>query len=342
MRIAIFHNDIPPYRRPLFSKLKYDYDVDIYLASKNENFRKWDRSLENNEFYIFKKFLGCYFSLQILRNIWNTSYTHVVLVDGLPFLFFNIVFVLLYGKKVKVILWSGFNQSAFNTVRFRYLGVKFFHKIFQARIYSVYAYSNETKVYFESLLYKRVEESSQHIDYQLSNLVDSCRTDGNVKDLGFIGYMRKRPDKGLDLLIEFAKLNPYYSLKVIGDGPLLNYYKRIAGTSSNISFLGYLGDKEKFEALKDIDLLLVPSKTYEPWGWVLPEFLASGINVGASVYVGSTQIYGKDVNRFTFSPDIVSLTNFIKGYKKIDSNDIHSYLKGKGLNSSLLSFSKCL
>ncbi len=43
MRIAVIHNDIPPYRLGLFYRFKNDLKCDFFLTKLNESFRKWDK-----------------------------------------------------------------------------------------------------------------------------------------------------------------------------------------------------------------------------------------------------------------------------------------------------------
>jgi Glycosyl transferases group 1 len=342
MKIAFIHNDIPPYRIDFFNKINKLYTCDIFLTIKNESFRKWDKANIGNASYIIKKFFGIYFSIRILYILKKQQYSHVVLVDSLPFLFFNILILSIFkNSKTKFIILSGINKDAYRNFRIRYFPIFIFHILFKNCIYSVFAYSLKSKSYFNNLGYGRVYQSSQLIDYDIQCL-NRPLNKINVVHLCFIGYLRNRPNKGLDLLIDFVRLNNKYQLHVIGDGPLLPYFKKYSKGLNNICWYGYKDKLDKIEIICKSDLVVIPTKSFEPWNWVLPECLALGVNVCVSDLVSSNQLFENDFSEFTFKPNLASLTNYILSYKLKEPKIMNKYILNKGLSESILSFNKCL
>jgi hypothetical protein len=341
MKIALIHNDIPPYRIELFNNINKFYSCDFYLTTNNESFRKWEKVNNVNASFIINKYLGFYFSLHLLLILKKKQYSHVVLIDSLPFLLFNIFCLSFYGKsKIKFILLSGINKDAFVNSRIRYYPILLFHLLFRKRIYSVFAYSIKSKVYFDNLGYGLVCQSSQMIDYEIQSCNKSFNK--NIVNLCFIGYLRSRPNKGLDLLIDFVRLNKNYKLHIIGDGPLLPYFKKYSRGLNNIIWYGYQNNKNKNDIICNTDLVVIPSKSFEPWNWVLPECLSLGMNVCASNFVSSIQLFDEDFSEFTFKPDLESLSKFILSYNLKASKCMNKYILNKGLSESLLCFNKCL
>lgn len=97
----------------------------------------------------------------------------------------------------------------------------------------------------------------------------------------FVGRFSK--EKGVTTLIK-AALGLPYRLILIGDGPLSDELKGMAGLSNNISFVGY----KEWDELKDIvskaRFIVTPSEWYEVFGLVNIEAQALGTPVlGANI-----------------------------------------------------------
>lgn len=108
--------------------------------------------------------------------------------------------------------------------------------------------------------------------------------------VGYVG--RLVPEKGVaDLIRAVAKLPSTESveLKVVGSGPDEGSLRSLAketGVSTQVRFLGALPHTEVLSALKEIDVLVLPSRTTRAWreqfGHVLIQGMASGLPVVGS------------------------------------------------------------
>lgn len=89
-------------------------------------------------------------------------------------------------------------------------------------------------------------------------------------------------EKGFETLIEAASLVKekgfHYQFIVAGKGPMLENYKnqvKKEGLEKQISFIGYLTDKEKYSFILESDICVFPS-LYEPFGIVALESMFLG------------------------------------------------------------------
>ena len=110
--------------------------------------------------------------------------------------------------------------------------------------------------------------------------------------IGAVGRLSE--EKGMDILVDamprILSEFPSLTLLIAGVGPLKNLLERRArdqGVGAHIHFLGYRNDIERL--LRDIDLLVMPSKT-EGFPLVLLEAMASGVPVVASNVGGIPEI----------------------------------------------------
>lgn len=98
--------------------------------------------------------------------------------------------------------------------------------------------------------------------------------------------------KGIDVLCEaylrIANEFPDTQLTIMGDGPLMNKLKRMAGTSLQIEFLGFRDWDVLHNTYAAADLLCAPSK-YDGWGLTVIEGLSSGLPVLATEQMGSAR-----------------------------------------------------
>lgn len=108
---------------------------------------------------------------------------------------------------------------------------------------------------------------------------------------GYLG--RLVPHKNVDLLVKamvmLVERGFSVRLDVIGKGPEDEHLRKLVceqGIADRVRFLGYLEGPEKVRALHSLDCLVLPS-SYEPWGLVVNEALASGIPVVVSDSVGA-------------------------------------------------------
>lgn len=121
----------------------------------------------------------------------------------------------------------------------------------------------------------------------------------NDFNIGYVGSLRY--EKGvLDLVEAVTGLeNDAWSLTIIGDGPLKNsmiYKLEKEKVLDNVRFLGYLERKDIPKYIRELDVLVLPSKTLpdcrERFGVVLVEAMLSGVAVIGSSCGGIPEVIG--------------------------------------------------
>ncbi|MFS1563922.1 MAG: glycosyltransferase [Candidatus Arsenophonus phytopathogenicus] len=134
--------------------------------------------------------------------------------------------------------------------------------------------------------------------------------------LTYLYVGRLSEEKNLSFLVEIFN-ERQEKLIIIGDGPEAYNLKRKA--KSNISFLGYINNKDLKQIYKSVDVFILPSKS-EPWGLVIEEALTFGLPVIVSNKVGCKDdlVFKKnglifDINNNSFR---ICLDDMNKNYKK--------------------------
>lgn len=100
--------------------------------------------------------------------------------------------------------------------------------------------------------------------------------------LTYLYVGRLSEEKNLSFLVEIFN-ERQEKLIIVGDGPEAYNLKRKA--KSNISFLGYINNKDLKQIYKSADVFVLPSKS-EPWGLVIEEALNFGLPIIISNKVG--------------------------------------------------------
>lgn len=114
----------------------------------------------------------------------------------------------------------------------------------------------------------------------LINTYDTCNINSPQKRLELLYIGRLEPEKNVSYLLNsLSKLNNNFSLKVIGDGSLLDSLKQEAinlGIFENISWINWKEDP--WAEVKEASILILPSRE-EKFSLVLAESLVHGIPV---------------------------------------------------------------
>ncbi len=92
----------------------------------------------------------------------------------------------------------------------------------------------------------------------------------------FLYVGRVTHSKGIDKLIDLFKQRPHYSLKVVGDGDLLDALRRTASNSTNIEFLGHVPRPGLAKLYRSASAVILPSIAPETFGLVTIEGFAQG------------------------------------------------------------------
>ncbi|GGC05177.1 hypothetical protein GCM10007205_12970 [Oxalicibacterium flavum] len=161
---------------------------------------------------------------------------------------------------------------------------------------SVDDYSRECAL---SPVFDRKEREERRLELSLS-------TD---RTIGFAG--RLVPSKNVDLLVRALKHAPNVQLVVFGDGPERIKLQRLSeeiGVSSRITWLGAVSEETKWQVLRAIDVLVLPSKelpngAVEGFGIVLLEGTAAGAPVIAARSGGMTDVVTNGNTGFLCDPN---------------------------------------
>ncbi len=138
------------------------------------------------------------------------------------------------------------------------------------------------------------------------------------EDKYFLAGCRLAPYKRIDLVITaFKKLGAGYHLKIFGDGLDLKRLQKMAGSNSNIEFLGRVSEEKKIDLFSKAQAFINPQE--EDFGITVVESMASGRPVIAykkggakeTVIPGETGIFFDEQ-----TPD--SLILAIKSFKSED------------------------
>ena len=150
--------------------------------------------------------------------------------------------------------------------------------------------------------------------YLYDDLVSNS-TSVRPKSLGLVG--RIEHDRGLDsfveLTVKLAKVNPIFSIVVVGSGGLRFKLEKSLGQhlpSSRIAFLGEL-DPANMEAAWNLVGVLVSCAPTESYGRAMRESLANGIPVWATPSSGSIELSRSVGNGLEFlnlsdSPEVLN------------------------------------
>jgi glycosyltransferase involved in cell wall biosynthesis len=119
-------------------------------------------------------------------------------------------------------------------------------------------------------------------------------------------------EKGINTLIEVAQQLPYL-LKVIGNGALLDDYKKQYGHHKNIEFTGQMDTLDVFQVISKARFMVMPSICYDNLPYSVIESLCLGVPVLGSRIGGIPELIDEGENGFLFTPgDINELKEKIR------------------------------
>lgn len=150
----------------------------------------------------------------------------------------------------------------------------------------------------------------------IENPYDCSKLQAKFNGDNYILYFgRISKEKGILTLLDAMKLSPEIELKIVGDGPELEFYSNyvVDNLISNVSFLGPKWNEKLEPIIKDCDFVVVPSEWYEPSPYVALQSFSYGKPVIASNMGGLNDLIIQNENGILFKAgDKVSLSNSIK------------------------------
>ncbi len=150
----------------------------------------------------------------------------------------------------------------------------------------------------------------------------------NNSNIIYIGYLQRR--KGIEVLLKAADLlkkdHVKFNISIIGEGErevkkiIYEYSKK----ETNIIFIGYKEDREKYNSLKNAKILILP--TYkDPWGWVINEAMYLGVPVVTTDKAMAKEMVIDGENGYVVKAEDENVLS--ETIKKLLSLDENEYLK---------------
>lgn len=277
---VIITNQPAFYKINLYNKLNEQLNIFVIFLGegsliRNKDFTDENISFEyailNNENYEERsKVKSCKKIFNLLRNL---NYKKVLIGGWDEIEYWSILFLSPKYKNALVIESSYYESKTTGAV-------KIVKKLFLSRIGTIFASGEDQIKLVHALNYNGSIIKTRGVG--IFNKGQRTIDENTVREFKFICVARLSPEKNLDLLIEvFNKTGD--KLLIIGEGDLMDSLKKKA--NENISFLGYVPNKEIAKFYSECNIFILPSK-FEPWGLVVDEALYFGLPVIVSNHVG--------------------------------------------------------
>lgn len=121
-------------------------------------------------------------------------------------------------------------------------------------------------------------------------------------DGSFLYVGRLSEEKGVDTIIDAAKLLPDLTFNIVGRGPQMNYLHHLALDAPNVHFFGFRSGEELNALYKKACAVLMPSRMHEVFPLVALEAMAFGKPVIASHVGGVPEVVEDRINGMLVAP----------------------------------------
>ena len=137
------------------------------------------------------------------------------------------------------------------------------------------------------------------------NAIDALPESAISKAMGnyYLYFGRLSQEKGLVTLINTFNAMPHLQLKIVGEGPMTDTLKTIAG--ANIEFCGYQSGDTLRSTIRDCKAIIVPSEWYENNPMTIIEASAAGIPAIGARIGGIPEIIVEGKTGYIFTPKSV-------------------------------------
>tara|TARA_Y100001968_G_scaffold216649_1_gene199396 strand:+ start:10367 stop:11461 length:1095 start_codon:yes stop_codon:yes gene_type:complete len=209
-----------------------------------------------------------------------------------------------------------------------YLSIQFIHTIY---VNSKTTYNSLKKSYFKKA--NKIIHSGIDIK-KFQDMILKVKKEKNiVKDIDFIYLGRVEKHKGLDTLLELAKINKSEIFYVLGDGNYMDEMRRKSKNMANIIYKQNCDDLEKVEYIMRSKLFLfTPSN--EPLGVVVMEAIFLGTSVLAFNRGGPSEIIRNGIDGYLANShnDFIKLANTYKNIEDGEKEKDHKTYIEKNFN----------
>lgn len=362
-KLAIVTTHPIQYQVPLFKKITYlnKFKVDVYFASKqglsskyiDKDFKKkinWNINLTSGYKHFFSKgnnyrINNFFLSFKNLReNLFKKKYDAILLLGWNKILYLK-SFILARIYNTPIILRVETNNK--NNVNFfkkivKKLILNFFFRYID---YFLYIGKFNREFFLELGVDKKklfaapysVDNSFFANKKDLKNIVNKKF---KKKIILFVGKFisRKNGNEFLNLAFLFRNLREY-KFVMIGEGEeKKEYFEYIKKNKlTNIKILGFKNQRELRGIYRKAFLLIVPS-SYETWGLVINEAMASDLPVICTINCsGSRDLIKNGINGFTYNLNDI---NFLKNtIIRVSANKKKYYKLIKNIRTHIKKFS---
>lgn len=309
------------YKILLFNSLLGRYkDCKVIYIADTEDIREWKIDKENLKFSYEIMFEGSLDRVGVLKCVVKTwkRLSHlnpsVLILGGYSYAACWAGFFWARLNKKKIILWSSSNEND----KDRNILKEKIKRYLVRRCTAANTYGQRSRDYLVSLGMpkERIAVTGNTTDNQFyRSSFESLRPDKNrlcskydlpLRNFLFVG--RFSPEKNIICLLEaFGKLKVHgsdWGLILVGNGPQREEIKKYINEHDikNVCLPGFKQKQEIVDFYAMSDVFVLPS-TYEPWGLVVNEAMASGLSVLVSKRCGCyPDLIKEGVNGFSFDP----------------------------------------
>lgn len=155
------------------------------------------------------------------------------------------------------------------------------------------------------------------------NAIDALPESAISKTMGnyYLYFGRLSQEKGLVTLINTFNALPHLQLKIVGEGPMTDTLKAIAG--ANIEFCGYQSGDTLRATIRDCKAIIVPSEWYENNPMTIIEASAAGIPAIGARIGGIPEIIVEGRTGYIFTPK--SVEELTEAVSKLESLTSEQY-----------------
>lgn len=129
-------------------------------------------------------------------------------------------------------------------------------------------------------------------------------SNGGDDSIAFCG--RLTWEKGAHLIPKIASKLPQHEIKIMGKGPLKEALVKAARKHKNITYLGYVPEKEKIKIIKESSALIMPITYRETFGYSVAEALSLGVPVVGFGLGGVKELIDRSGGGYTVKPYSIS------------------------------------